>query len=123
MSMFDTDHFSPIQAGRENLSGSISCVGGAPYWEPGDLLDELVFRIGGFELQVHRVIFEAQSIESSGGLVSATMNWYAHPGWDEDWPGRLRHVAQERGSPRVPAPGGDGMPIEEPRDWSRFDEI
>jgi hypothetical protein len=84
----DTGLFaSNISTGKRFITGAIGFQGFAPTYALSDTnsnrnsTDEtLQFNFGGFVKTFYNIIYEYQSIDINVGLITSTVNWYAHAG-------------------------------------------
>lgn len=81
---------SNISTGKRFVNGSLGFQGFAATDQPGaeqnpfkfTTTDSLVFNFDGFSRTFMNVIYEYQSINIDVGLITSTVNWYAHHGND-----------------------------------------
>jgi hypothetical protein len=79
---------SNISTGKRHINGTLGFQGFAPT-DPARAennsqrftsTDSLGFRFGGFSKTFKQVVYEFQAIDINVGLVTSTVNWYAHAG-------------------------------------------
>jgi hypothetical protein len=79
---------SNISTGKRHVQGTLGFQGFAATDQPGaeqnrnrfTTNDTLSFDFGGFSRTFRHIIYEFQSIDLNVGLVTSTVNWYAHGG-------------------------------------------
>lgn len=81
---------SNISTGKRFTQGTLGFQGFAPTDQKAELNsttftsdDTLTFNFGGFGRVFRHIIYEYQAIDINVGLITSTVNWYAHAGTNE----------------------------------------
>jgi hypothetical protein len=81
---------SSISTGKRHINGTIQFQGWAQTeslattnYTRSTSTDQLTFDFGGFSQTFNHVIYEYQQIDINVGVITSTVNWYAHGGKDD----------------------------------------